>query len=761
MKYQEMLAFASFLNKVEGNDTPEWKETLRSVNELMEVMGPYQLQQGDGSYRPITPEAYRRIDEVFDKAVNSVNAYVKGQPAGPEDVRMPLMKNFSKEFLSKSYVEYKNVKPSPDVPLHDAMESFRYENVELSNADLKRVGANMSSRIQLTVDMDGKQTRGVFTKRTPYDPVGQFRSLVGDMKTKYGKFESFWKAIDTPRFYQDGFEGAQALLFCNTSTGKVYDDTQEAKNTAMRNFSVSAALNLFPQAQAEYNKYRNDPDFFNALFDFSVKADQLNTARGINGQLLGLKPGDNIDGRNSAMSSVANLLGVGNLIAKSKQLSVHMPDGSNQTGTFMEFVEAKDITHVDSIDEMRVYGLEAYEGKEAKEQLANLQVLDYVCGNVDRHLGNMLYNFDPETHKLTGIKGIDNDASFLKERLAPEDGRAHLASIHDLRVIDEKMAEKLLSIDEGMLAATLHGYGLSQEEVDAAYDRLHNLQEAVRNAPTYDPQKGLPPYDPIGKGYDLTIVKSEDWDKLSLKELEAGNNNFSKIIQVQRTLTNIKMVTQPMIQAAECSKRSLKSMLSPENSANLLAKAQSHKPMFGVSDRYQNVLNAMEAYQNAPSPEDPLHSDGHEKWQRLVDLKRAVDTYKSEKIELGHLNRDGSPSEAMKGKALSRIEDVDKIGKFADKLIEQRQQALKDDKTLRDAERKQGELDAFKALPPEEQQIILDQRKAHEQYLKEDLSLRIQNSLAEEEHPMEASEDLDFQENLSMDAMDDPKAGMN
>ena len=756
MKYQEMLAFASFLNKVEGNDTPEWKQALRSVNELMEVMGPYQLEQGDGTYRPITPEAYRRIDEVFDKAVNSVNAYVKGQPAGPEDVRMPLMKNFSKEFLSKSYVEYKNVKPNPDVPLHDAMESFRYENVELSNADLKRVGANMSSRIQLTVDMDGKQTRGVFTKRTPYDPVGQFRSLVGDMKTKYGKFESFWKAIDTPHFYRDGFEGAQGLLFCNTSTGKVYDDTQETRNTVMRNFSVSAALGLFPQAQAEYEKYRNDPDFFNALFDFSVKADQLNTARGINGQLLGLKPGDNIDGRNSAMSSVANLLGVSDLIAKSKQLSVHMPDGTNQTGTFMEFVEAKDITHVDSIDEMRILGLEAYEGKEAKEQLANLQVLDYVCGNVDRHLGNMLYNIDPETHKLTGIKGIDNDASFLKERLAPEDGRAHLASIYDLRVIDEKMAEKLLSIDEGMLAATLHGYGLSQEEVDAAYDRLHNLQEAVRNAPTYDPQKGLPPYDPLGKGYDLTIVKSEDWDKLSLKELEAGNNNFSKIIQVQRTLTNVKMVTQPMIQAAECSKRSLKSMLSPENSANLLAKAQSHKPMFGVSDRYQNVLNAMEAYQNAPSPEDPLHSDGHEKWQRLADLKRAVDTYKSEKIELGHLKPDGSPSEAMKGKALSRIEDVDKIGKFADRLIEQRQQALKDDKALRDAERKQEELDAFKALPPEEQQIILDQRKAHEKYLNEDLSLRIQHDLSQEEAVVEeANADMDLDA-----SMDDLNASM-
>ena len=109
----------------------------------------------------------------------------------------------------------------------------------------------------------------------------------------------------------------------------------------------------------------------------------------------------------------------------------------------------------------------------------------------------------------------------------------------------------------------------------------------------------------------------------------------------------------------------------------------------------------------------------------------------------------------MKGKALSRIEDVDKIGKFADKLIEQRQQALKDDKALRDAERKQGELDAFKALPPEEQQIILDQRKAHEQYLNEDLSVHIQNSLAEDEIDM--ANDVDLAED---NAIDDPHASM-
>ena len=88
--------------------------------------------------------------------------------------------------------------------------------------------------------------------------------------------------------------------------------------------------------------------------------------------------------------------------------------------------------------------------------------------------------------------------------------------------------------------------------------------------------------------------------------------------------------------------------------------------MLGVSARYQRVLDAMTAYQSAPSPEDPLHSQDHPKWDRLSELKDAVDAYKREKAEIGHLDAEGRPAENIKGKALARIEDVERIGEFAD-----------------------------------------------------------------------------------------------
>ena len=755
MKYQEMLAFAGFLNKTQGTDSEAWKKAMRSVNELMEVMGPYQIAQGNGQYRPITPEAYKRIEAYFDQAVASVNEYAKEQNNGPEDeMRRQLMKNFNKEFLGKAYIEYKNVKPNPNESLKDAMEHFRYQNVELSGAELQRLGGNLSSRVQLNIDLDGTNTRGVFTKRSAYDPRGQLNAIIDEMSTKYGKFASFFAAMDDPAFLKNGIYGNDTAVLMNCQENTVYDSSPEERERALWDYYDSVRMGQYPALRQEFEKYRADPEFFTALFDYSLKAEKLSTSLTVNELMLNLKPGENVDGRNSAMSSVANLLGVNDLIAKSKQIAVKMPGGGFQTGTFMEFVESKDITNVDSIDEMRILGLDAYESKDVKVQLANLQVLDYVCGNVDRHLGNILYKFDPQTHKLTSIKGIDNDASFTKRRLGNADSLSQLPSIQRMRVIDQDMATKLLSIDDGMLEATLHGYGLSEEEVAAASDRLHHLQDAIRAASIYDPEKGLEPYDYRNPEQGLTIVKNEDWEKFSLQDLQAGNNYFSKVVGVQSMLTTESMVTDAMKREAECSKRSLKAMLNPENSASLLAKAQSHKPAFGVSQRYKNVLDAMAAYQNAPSPEDPLHSDGHVKWQRLADLRTAVNAYKQEKIGLGHLNADGSPTQAMKGKALSRIEDVDKIGKFAEMLTAERNNAIASENALRDAQRKQGELDAFKALPPDEQQIILDQKKAHEAYLNEDLSVRIQKSLAEEEEAsFEASEDLDdLSENLSMDA---------
>ena len=79
--------------------------------------------------------------------------------------------------------------------------------------------------------------------------------------------------------------------------------------------------------------------------------------------------------------------------------------------------------------------------------------------------------------------------------------------------------------------------------------------------------------------------------------------------------------------------------------------------------------------------------------------------------------------------------------------------ALNADFALHEAKRKQRELDEFKALPPEEQQIILEQKRAHEELLKQDLAVRVRNSLAAEEEPLEADMGMDAPENPAIGAV--------
>lgn len=736
MKFNEMKSFVNFLSTTEGTDSQLWQNAINNLNSLIEAMEPYETADKQGNYPTISQEEYNRIETIFDNAVVSTSAFLKGNINSNlinDEVRIQLSKNLNKEFLAKAYIEFKNVKPNPNKSLHESMEHFRYENVELSNEDLNRVGGNLSSRIQMTIDLDGKKTKGVFTKGTFYDPNAQYANLLDEMKLKYNKFDSFWESLDSVEFMRDGFQSFTPTLFMNSAEATMYDLTPEAKAQAMDSIPIVTYMGNYPEIEAEFEKYKNDPDFFGSLFDFSIQAEKLTTSIGVNEGFLGLKPGQAIDVRNSAMSSVANLIGANDLIAKSKNVTVKMPDGSFENGTFMEFVESKDATKIDSIDEMRVYGIDAYDNKEVKTQLANLQVLDYICGNVDRHLGNILYRFDSETHKLASIKGIDNDAAFFKAKLKKDEGRSQLMGLKKMRVIDQAMAEKLLTIDEGMLGATLHGYGLSEEEINASWERLSELQNAIREAPTFDPEKGLQPY--VGgedSGYGLTIVKSEDWDKLSLQELKVGNNYFNKIVDAQKLLTTEEMITFEMKRDAESSRRAIKSMFSQDNAKNLFDKAKSHKPLMGTSQRYLNVLAALENYKNTPVPDDPLGNAAQAKWNSVIALKQAVDAYNQEKKDIGHFDAKGRPAMEFTGKALSRIEDVAEIGKFADKLLETKKSAIECEKAIINGVKKQAELNDFKRKSPEEQQAILDQKHAEEEEKNIDLAVRIQKSLQED-----------------------------
>ena len=131
----------------------------------------------------------------------------------------------------------------------------------------------------------------------------------------------------------------------------------------------------------------------------------------------------NITNRNVATSRMAGLLGLSSLVADSKTVKVKdKQSGEVFKGNMMEFAEgesAKDISekHVENISskmkdmESKALKAQAVLAPSIQKELSSLQVLDYICGQGDRHSGNYFLQKD-KSGEYAHIKAIDNDNSF-------------------------------------------------------------------------------------------------------------------------------------------------------------------------------------------------------------------------------------------------------------------------------------------------------------------------------------------------------------
>ena len=237
-------------------------------------------------------------------------------------------------------------------------------------------------------------------------------------------------------------------------------------------------------------------------------------------------PGSRTDNRNAAMSSVAELLGVPEVVARAKPMTIIDSTGKEVNGTFMMAAEGVDPANVPK--EASKIGLSAAKGTDGKafKQIADLQVLDYICGNIDRHANNFFCKFDKKG-KLIGIQGIDNDCSF--GLVVPENGKGHnqLVGLKNMRVISESMYNKLKDMTPEQLKFSLRGYGLSEKEMDAAVERVEQIKTAVEKDKEYFKSTGkTKPED--GK---ILIVPDNQFKKMKLQDmcaLERDRNGYQK-----------------------------------------------------------------------------------------------------------------------------------------------------------------------------------------------------------------------------------------
>ena len=214
----------------------------------------------------------------------------------------------------------------------------------------------------------------------------------------------------------------------------------------------------------------------------------------------------NMANRNVATSRVANLFGLGSLVEQSTNVKVKdKKTGEIREGSLMTLAKGKaarernkeelhpQMLKITSVEEREKLAKKKISPTLQKE-LSSLQVLDYICGQGDRHQDNFFTEEDSEK-RYTHVHGIDNDNSFSTgveaESIARREGgvlnqqrflRMVVDSKNNLTIphMDKQLAQNILQIKDDELRFVLKDL-LEEPFIDAALKRLYKLKTAIKN----------------------------------------------------------------------------------------------------------------------------------------------------------------------------------------------------------------------------------------------------------------------------------------
>jgi len=422
--------------------------------------------------------------------------------------------NKLQNLISVDYDTVTKYTPEENRSLNELLEDSRTYTVDLRGQKLGSLGNMSSARIPMTVyGTDGKKRTGVFTKAAHVHVKSKFYDLLKEAAKGCNQ-----TAVDEIMKIP---ESAKAFLISNKE--KKADGSRVGNRTSL-DYAIGRVLTTGYNVKETYDIETLPVDRVKSILrTYHVNVQRIPDkamkvlAKGINKMVddptnqifacdLELTEGSRLDQRNSAMSVVAGLLGAGTLLARSDSMRCIDKDGQVIEGTFMDFAKGVDMRNDVSLirhigdDPM---GSDANKNKVIR-QIADLQIIDYICLNTDRHEGNIMYQVDNEGH-FTGIQAFDNDSSFGPRGQTLSAGR-------NLRVISRSMADKVNGTSPEMLRFALRGRGLTADEVNASVSRMEHLKDLMMTG-------------------ELRTVEDDQFATLPAADMYPANPNYDNMIQ--------------------------------------------------------------------------------------------------------------------------------------------------------------------------------------------------------------------------------------
>lgn len=530
------------LEQLVGED-PSYKAYLDAVRNAEREIARLHTPDGFRRIPAVTQESRQRLMELHRKIGQAAEGVYRSE--GNEE-RKRLVKKIT-ALAAGNHRALQRYDPQEPKSLPELLESVRTLKVDTRGSVLREpVGANQNKRQPLTfLDEQGREITGLFTPTKKIDHWERMEKRLqkraeNDESTEAGKayLRGFMAALDSPK-------GALAL-------GLPEDADRSAKLAALYTLLVQSRETGFDTAVAELmEKLYSTPEQpvtkeellkqigSKPAKGVAVELYKLGTAIINNNQIAKIHDGARMDNRNAAMNAVAELLNVPQLLAKSVPMEMIDQNGKVVKGTFMLEAKGVDVGNLSEEDSFHDQSsLRNLDGR-AMKSIADLQVLDYICGNTDRHSGNVAYIFSERTNKLIGIQGFDNDTAFGTLVPKPGDDVGFLTLPENMMAVSESMYQRLQEITPEILKFSLRGFGLSEEELDAAVQRMDHLKKVLEAGKEFHAkrdeeikakreamQKSEEWVDPnsiddsLVVGDKPRILKDEQWRDLSWKELD-------------------------------------------------------------------------------------------------------------------------------------------------------------------------------------------------------------------------------------------------
>lgn len=436
----------------------------QDMDQLLSRMQLQYLRRNEmASMLPMTKQAYTELRDLYQECLKDMTHCSAQERAleGYQELRA-LMQQNEQSLLGL---------PEDDLPpLAKVIHGLSAPELELRNANKTVLSGAISQREAVEyIDESGELRHGIFTpENAKHDKMSDVKEILDKVIKQYPKYAKFFR-------YLKKSSGGEY---------RAYNELENAMRRDLENPRNGALLRYLRRTDRVPSEYRYDMAFEQVFYDVVGELSVNMQIHGVQSD-SGLETGDELTRRSGAMTDVARALGFPEMLANSRMVTVKR-DGKEVKGVMME---AADLDTVDpksfnvnaGMDHPFFHvDLREFDSQPVLSSLADLQILDYLCGNTDRHRGNFFFRMDasdPQHPKLVGVQGIDNDNSFGN---IADGGILRLADADNLKIITPKMAEAVTAMTEEKLRRVLEPYQLSESQLTAAGQRLMTLQNMVR-----------------------------------------------------------------------------------------------------------------------------------------------------------------------------------------------------------------------------------------------------------------------------------------